>query len=453
MSRQKEIIQNIMAGITVSFIALSLGAAFGILSGRGAFSGMISSVIIAFVASLFGGTRIQCSGPTGPMTAVVAVMVAFAHDEFTKTFPNIPADHFVNVGILLGGALMILFGFLRLGKYITLIPNVVISGFMNGIAIIIWLDQIKRLFGLGGKTAIAGNLLENLFLVLGSFFCVFFSRWLVQKTFPKIAGLLSGTFLTIIIMSFLGFFLFPTAERVELGGALKSFSDVSLLLVSQFPTEWSFSLLLLALPFAFQLALLGYLDTLMTSLIIDKMTHEKTKANKELFAQGTANSIVAFFGGIPGAQATIRSVLMINEKATMRLAGVLVGVFALLEIILLQDLINMIPQAVFSGILLKVGFDVFDWLPVQLYFKEIRKWRSRLFRNFFGRHDERKIFVTNREILMIAGTTLVTVFFDLNTAVIAFTAFFYLHNKVFCKKNPMRDLKPEKETAVFADER
>lgn len=450
--QKHDLLQNIMAGLTVSFVALSLGAAFGILSGRGAFAGMLSSALIALITSLFGGTRIQCSGPTGPMTAVTAVLVAAAHDEFVYATTGITPDQAINVGILLGGALMVVFGVLGLGKYITLVPNVVISGFMNGIAIIIWLDQVERLFGFGGKEAVGGPLSQNVLLAFTSFVAIFFFQGFMKRHFSKLASLFSGTLLTLFAMTLFAYIFFPAVERVELSGTLKSLSDVVTLVSGQFPAEWSMALLLFVLPFAFKLAILGYLDTLMTSLVIDKMTREKTRPNKELAAQGLANGLMSFIGGIPGAQATIRSVLMVKEKATLRLAGVLVGVFALIEIVLFQDVVNLIPQAVFIGVLIKVGYDVFDWLPVRLYIREIQRGPALLFKKFFSNHPEDKIFVTNREMIVIVGTSLFTVFYDLNTAVAVFTILFYLHNKVLVKHNPMRDLKPVVETEAFGDE-
>jgi len=143
--------------------------------------------------------------------------------------------------------------------------------------------------------------------------------------------------------------------------------------------------------------------------------------------------------------------LIVEEHATKRLAGVLVGVFALIEIILLQDLINLIPQAVFAGILFKVGYDVFDWRPLRLYVGEWVKDRHQLLHPVFSRHDDQEIFVTNREFLIIAGTTLVTLLWNLNVAVLLFTVLFYLHNWVF-PRHRMRDLKPVTETEGVTDE-
>lgn len=450
--KKNEFFKNILAGLTVSFVALSLGAAFGLLSGRGAFAGMISAAIIATITSLFGGTRIQCSGPTGPMTAVTAVVVAASHDVFKISFPDVPADHFINITLLLGGGLLVLFAVLRLGKFISYIPNVVVSGFMNGIAVIIWLDQLRRMFGFGGKEAFLGPFWQNLLLVFLSAGVVFLFPYATRRFMPRYASLLSATFISIIAVSAFAHFFHFDVEHVQLTQALGSFGDLAALVVSQIPTHWSWGIIAMALPFALQLAVLGYLDTLMTALVIDKMTKEKTYQNKELAAQGIANGAAALFGGIPGAQATIRSVLLVKEKATLRLAGVLVGVFAFIEMFLFQDLINLIPQAVFAGVLMKVGYDVFDWQPLRLYFKELTREPLKLLHNFFSRHDDEPIYVTNREMMIILGTAVITVLWNLNASVAFFTALFYAHNFVFNKQNPMRDLTPVLETEPFGDE-
>lgn len=444
--------QNVVAGVTVSFIALSLGAAFGVLSGRGAFAGMISAALIAFFTSAFGGTRVQCSGPTGPMTAVTAVVVALAHDKIAGQFPGMAPDHFVNIVMFLTAGILVLMAFLRLGKFITYIPNVVISGFMNGIALIIWLDQFKKLFGFGGQTAYTGPMKINLIVTIISVILIFALPLFLKKFMGKFASLLSATFLTIVLMTIVAAILKLPIEHVQLTAGIHSWGDFTAIVSTQWPTNWSWAVILAALPFALQLGILGYLDTLMTSLIVDKMTKEKTKQNKELFGQGLGIAAAAAVGGIPGAQATIRSVLMVNEKATSRIAGILVGILALVEMILFQDLINLIPQAVFAGVLIKVGYDVFDLLPIRLYLKELFRKKSVILHNFFSSHQDEPIFVTNVEMLVIIGATLLTVFWDLNFAVGIFTAFYFLWNKVFMKKHPMRDLQPITETESGSEE-
>lgn len=444
-----EILQNIIVGLTVSFVALSLGAALGLLSGRGAFAGMVSAGLIALITSAFGGTRIQCSGPTAPMSAVSAVTVAFAHEQLGARGLAIAPDHFVNLVFILCGVLLLIMGVLRLGRFISLVPNVVISGFMSGIALLIWLDQLKALFGLGGKQMLGGPQDQNLAIALGTIALIFLVSPLMRRLVGDWARFLPSTLVAIVVMTLVAVLMHLPIEHIQLGASVTSVDELMTLLRSQLPTEWSGAIMLAALPLAVQLALLAYLDTLLTSLVIDKLSGEPTRQDRELMAQGLANGTAALFGGIPGAQATIRSVLMLKERASLRLAGIMVGVFVLVEMVLFQELLTLIPKAVFVGVLLKVGYDVFDWAPLRLWCKEVRALRGAMFRNFLSRHDDEPIFVTNREMLMILGTATLTVAVDLNAAVIGFTTLFYVHNRVLNRGNPMRDLVPEVETTAF----
>lgn len=441
-----EILRNIIIGVTVSFVALSLGAALGILSGRGAFAGMISAGIIALVTSCLGGTRVQCSGPTAPMSAVSAAVVAFGHDQLVAEGLVLAPHHFFNIVLVLTGVILLAMAVLRTGRFISLVPNVVISGFMSGIALLIWVDQVDVVFGWAGKTALSGPVLENVAVAASTLALIFLLAPLSRHFVGPVARFLPSTLLAIVIMTAIAAFLNLPIEHISLAGGFSDLAGFVDLVSAQIPDRWSVSILLAAFPFALQLALLCYLDTLLTSLVIDKMGGERTRQNKELMAQGVANGAVSLVGGIPGAQATIRSVLMLKENATLRLSGIMVGIFILIEMILFQDLINLIPKAVFVGVLLKVGYDVFDFRPVRLYCKEIASERGSLFKKFFSRHDDEPIFVTNREMLIILGTAGATIVYGLNVAVAFFTGLYYLHNKLFNSRNPMRDLVPGEET-------
>lgn len=447
-----EILQNVIVGLTVSFVALSLGAALGLLSGRGAFAGMISAGIIAFITSVFGGTRVQCSGPTAPMSAVSAVVVAYGFESIPASGLAISPNHFVNIVFVFTGIILVIMAIFRLGRFISYVPKVVISGFMSGIALQIWMDQIDMLMGWRGKTPLQGATWMNILVALATLSLIFLLAPITKRSLGRAANFFPPTLLAILTMTGIStLFSFPV-EPIHLSESINSLSGFTALVAKQLPSSFSTGIFLHAVPFALQLAVLCYLDTLLTSLVVDKMSGEQTNQNRELFAQGLANSAIAFVGGIPGAQATIRSVLMLKENATLRLSGIMVGVFVLIEMILFQDFLNCIPKAVFVGVLLKVGYDVFDFQPLRLYFKEVSRYKSELFHNFFARHDDEKIFVTNREMILIFGTAAATLLFDLNTAVGAFTLLFYLHNKVFNRKNPMRDLQPETETkAYFAE--
>lgn len=406
---------DIIAGLTVSFAALSLGAAFGTMSGRGAFAGMIGAAVIPIITSIFGGTRIQASGPTAPMTAVSALVVAQAYESFAD---KLISEQFITLIFILNAVFLVLLGLFRTGRFIALVPNVIILGFMNGIGMLIWADQIKRLFGLGGKEQITGGILLNIGIAL----CTLAGIYLIPLLL-KVAGVpthirkyLPGMFLTIVMATILTTVLQTDVEHVSIGATDGGIASIFALMAKYLPVStelYTLDVLKIALPFALQLTLLAYLDSLLTSLVIDRMTGEKTKQNKELVAQGVANGLSALFQGIPGAQATIRSVLLIKEGAQTRLAGIMVGFFALLGFLLFANYISLITSAVFMGVLFKAGLDVMDRDFPKAYFKG----------GWFGSRKR------NIQLFFILFSTLVTVFIDLNVAVFTGTVMFYLGKK------------------------
>jgi sulfate permease, SulP family len=432
----ESLLQNLIAALTVSFAAISLGAAFGLASGRGAFAGIISAGIIALITALLGGTRVQCSGPTAPMTAITIVIVAFASTELSATMPHINPHHFINAVFILTGVCLLIVAVLRLGFLVKYVPNVVVSGFMNGIAILIWLAEIKKIFGFAGTKSFEGPILMNLVVAAITCALIFLIPRLIRKI-PK-NNLLSATLLAIIVMSAVTYLLKLPIETTRLNTRIDSIQSVVNIVSEQMPVYWSLDMFthLYLYKFVFTLTLLCYLDSLLTSLVVDKFTGEETSRNKELAAQGVANAAIALFGGIPGAQATIRSVLIIKEKATFRYAGIMVGVFVLIEMVIFQDWINYIPKAVFSGVLLKVGWDVFDKDSALIFWKQLKKIETG--------QDFR---ITGIEMwLFIAGTTIVTVLLDLNIAVGSFSVLFYLFNRFLFKKNPLQDMKAGEST-------
>ena len=423
----RNLIHNAVVGLAVSFVALSLGAAFGILSGRGAFAGMLSAGVIAVITSMLGGTRVQCSGPTAPMSVVAAVVISVAYDKLSSQLPSVNPEHFVNAVFLMSGLLLVIMAILRIGRFITVVPNVVVSGFMNGIAVLIWIAQTKKLFGLGDSEPFSGSMYINSLLVVATL--IFLSAYPLLAR--RLAYMPPGTLVAIVVVSSVTWFFDLPVGMVSLSGDFSNFLSFSDLFEAHWPNQWSIALVLLAFPYALQLAFLCYLDTLLTSLVVDRLTGEKTRQNKEIAAQGIANGTVALMGGIPGAQATIRSVLVVKEGGSQRIVGFFVGLFVLMEMVLFQDLISFIPHAVFAGILIKAGYDVCDLSTVYAYIRRIVS-RSDLNRKSIG--------VSHLEILLVAGTTIVTVFVDLNVAVVMFTGVFHLVNKFLLPNDPIRDL-------------
>jgi SulP family sulfate permease len=424
------------AGLTVSFVAMSLGAAFGVASKRGPLPGILSAGFIALITAILGGTKVQCSGPTAPMTAVTVVLVTAVMetgivDGDCGVGTDDPAvkdckNRFINMTIIVMACCLLLCALCRVGALVKFVPNIVISGFMNGIAVLIWWGEANKVFGFN-KEAYSGGLVLNFFvMIFTTAICLGLPIVLGKVGIPILKKLLPSTLVAIVVMTAVCL-AFDDIKRVDVGEPISSFSDVSSLFSRNVPTTWSGPWLLKAIPFALNLTMLCYLDTLLTSLVMDQKVDEKydeedrwakTNQNKELFAQGIANAFIALFGGLPGAQATIRSVLILNEGARTRVAGVCVGLFAIIEMVALQNLVGLIPAAVFSGVLLKVGHDVFDYEPVFNYVKCTLLRRA---------HPGGKSpVVSHLDVLFILGTTVVTIVVNLNIAVASFTVAFYV---------------------------
>jgi len=336
---------DIFGGLTAGVVALPLALAFGEASGAGPMAGVYGAIFVGFFASLFGGTGAQVSGPTGPMIVVFAGVFASLSGDIGLIFAT----------VVLAGALQILFGVLRLGQYIRLVPYPVVSGFMSGIGCIIIALQTARLFGHepeGGGTVpalleIPGAVMDPNFaaLILGVMTLAIVFTW--PKSWGKIlpaplAALIAGTLVS------LGLSGAPILGEIPTG--LPQF------IMPAFSTDSAFVILEAAII----LALLGSIDSLLTSLVADNMTRTRHDSNKELVGQGIGNMFAGFFGGIPGAGATMRTVVNIRTGGLTRLSGMLHSVLLLAVVVVLAPLAALIPHAVLAGILVKVGWDIID---------------------------------------------------------------------------------------------
>lgn len=426
-----EILNNIVIGLAVSIVMLNLGAALGILSGRGAFAGMMSAGLIAIITSAFGGTRIQGSGLTAPMSTVTAVILAYAVEQLPQEVHGMNANHFVNIVLIQTAVLMFLFAIFRLGRFIAYVPNLVTSGFMCGIAIIIWTLQIDMLIGFD-RNPIDGAKPINIGIALATLAISFIATPLLKRASTKIASFIPGTLIALVIVSAAAYALELQVGYLSIENPLNSIGDFKNLIAEQIPTKVDFNILYLALPFAIKLAALCYIDTLLTSLIVDRIRGTKTRQNKELSAQALAIGAVSMIGGVPGAQSTVPSVLTIKEGATMRIAGICAGLFVITEMLLLSELMNFIPQAVFIGILMKVGYDIFDFKPLWAYARTLRKRANNLPAKIMG----------HKEMTVISGTALATAFIDLITAVGAFTFGYHIFNYYRKKAKALYDYVP-----------
>ncbi len=370
---------DLFGGLTAGIIALPLALAFGEASGAGPIAGLYGAILVGFFAALFGGTGTQISGPTGPMVVVFAGLYA--------TLDGRP--ELVFTAVILAGVIQILFGVLKLGQYIRLVPYPVISGFMSGIGVIIIALQLSRLFGhepegtgtIPSLMAVPGAVADPNFIALGigllTLAIIFFwPKALGKFVPPALAALIIGT---LVSMGLAGA---PVLGAIPTGlpeMVLPSFDQDNLLIVVEA---------------AFILALLGAIDSLLTSLVADNMTKTKHNSDKELIGQGIGNAFAGLFSAIPGAGATMRTVINIRTGGQTQLSGIIHSLLLLMIVLVLAPFAAHIPHAVLAAILVKVGYDIID-VP---YLKQAHKgprW----------------------DLLLMVLVLLLTVFVDLITAV------------------------------------
>ncbi len=410
---------DLFGGITAGIVALPLALAFGVSSGLGPSAGLYGAIFISFFAALFGGTNTQISGPTAPMTAVSMVVIAgivAANDGSVEQ--ALPA---ILIVFLLAGLMQIVLGLVGIGMYIRYIPYPVVSGFMTAIGVIILVTQLLPAVGYYAKedTELVNRfkpqaeeiILDNILkeeagegiLVLENFEeTIKRASEITEENMLKEAKTLAKSEASGVIGAFK---VLPRALKninwLELILALSTIiiiygfkritttipsTLVGLLLVSGvaygfgldyrpieeipsgFPvpnleifTKFSVGSISPYIFTALALALLGAIDSLLTSIVADNMTKTKHKPNKELIGQGIGNSIAAVFGGIPGAGATIRTVVNINAGGKTKLSGMVAGIMLLIIMLALAPVASQIPAAVLAGILVTVGIGVMDY--------------------------------------------------------------------------------------------
>ena len=347
---------DVFGGLTAAVIALPMALAFGIASGAGAAAGLWGAVIIGLMASLFGGTPTLISEPTGPMTVVfTSVIISFTA---TAESPEQALAMAFSVGVL-AGIFQILFGLFRLGRYVTMMPYTVISGFMSGIGIILVLLQLGPFLGQATpKGGVMGTLLEmpalvqgtqpmELLLALITLAILWFTPSAVKKVCPpQLLALVVGTVLALSLFSGAGLRTIP-----EFSAAFPSF---------QLPMFSSGQLRLMVIDAAV-LGMLGCIDALLTSVVADSLTRTEHNSNKELIGQGLANVVSGLFGAMPGAGATMGTVVNIQSGGRTALSGIVRAMVLMLVVLLAAPLASRIPLAVLAGIAVKVGIDIIDW--------------------------------------------------------------------------------------------
>jgi SulP family sulfate permease len=353
---------DLFGGLTAAIVALPLALAFGVAAfgpnPGGASAGLWGAVLVGLLAALFGGTPTLISEPTGPMTVVMTAVIA----QLTARNPENGLALAFTV-VMLAGVFQIAFGLLKLGRYITQMPYTVISGFMSGIGIILIVLQIGPFLGQaiprGGVLGTLGTLpqlLQNarpteVLLGLITLAVLWFTPSRVKKVAPpQLIALVVGTLLSLSLLS-----------GGDGGEGIRRIGE----LASGFPKlrlpYFELDDLRLMFVDAAVLGMLGCIDALLTAVIADSVTRTEHNSNKELVGQGLGNLVSGLFGGLPGAGATMGTVVNIQAGGRSALSGISRALILLVVILAFKDLASQIPQAVLAGIALKVGVDIVDW--------------------------------------------------------------------------------------------
>ena len=349
----KNIRGDLFGGITAAVVALPLALAFGVSSGAGPIAGLYGAIFVGFFAALFGGTPSQISGPTGPMTVVIATV-------FTGVSAN-NAENSAAIAftvIMLAGVFQILFGVMRLGKYITLMPYTVISGFMSGVGAIIILLQVGPFLGHHASASVVESIFNYpKFIAEANPAAVglgVLTLAIVFLTPGKITRIIPSPLLALIIGSMVAYFLLPDRGLRLIGDIPSGFPSIHLprFNIAQVRSLFGYSLML---------AVLGSIDSLLTSLVADNITQTNHDSDRELIGQGIGNMLAGLFGGLPGAGATMRTVINVKTGGKTPISGMVHAVVLLLIVLRAGELTANIPHAVLAGILIKVGIDIIDW--------------------------------------------------------------------------------------------
>ena len=372
---------DVFGGITAAVVGLPVALAFGVASGLGALAGIYGAIAVGFFAAVFGGTKSQISGPTGPMAVAMAVIVTTHANNLAEAFTV----------VIMAGLIQILLGVMKIGRFVSFTPYSVISGFMSGIGVIIILLQTLPFLGasvvMGGPMGAVRSWPDVIKDVNPSAFAIaavtlvagiLWPAKLRRVLPPTLAALIAGTALGVLWLT----------DTPVIGNVPTGLPELKLPVISV-------DLLTSAIQPALTLAMLGSIDSLLTSLIADAITRTRHNPDRELIGQGIGNTIAGFIWGLPGAGATLGTVVNIRAGGRTQVSGVLRAAILLTLVLGLGKYVEVIPHAVLAGILMKVGWDIIDW-----------RFITRIHR------------VQREHLLVMVITMGLTVFVDLVTAVV-----------------------------------
>lgn len=378
---------DLAGGVTTAVVALPLAMAFGVTSGAGAIAGLWGAIVLGLLAAPLGGTPAQVSGPTGPMTVIMAGIITLLVNRYGDASGLAMAFTVV----LLAGAFQVGFGLLRLGQYIVQMPYSVISGFMTGIGVIVVVLQVPAMLGLtlkGSVPTILGQLPMAIGEANGAALAIGLLTFALVRLYPRRWNALLPSPLVALVLITLLSLLMPQEALPRLGDIPQGLPQL------RWP-QLNLTDLRLVGGYALTLAVLGAIDSLLTSLVADNITRSQHNSDRELIGQGIGNMAASLLGGIPGAGATMRTVTNVQAGGRTPLSGMIHSLVLLVVTVGAGGLASGIPLALLAGILMHVGFEIIDW-------------------NFIRRAP----LLSPRTTGLMWLVVLLTVFWDLVTAVV-----------------------------------
>lgn len=384
---KEKFLTDLMAGIIVGIVALPLAIAFGIASGVSPEQGLITAIIAGFIISFLGGSSVQIGGPTGAFIVIVYGIIQQYGIEGLA------------IATVMAGIILLLMGIFKLGTIIRFIPYPIVVGFTSGIALTIFTTQIKDLFGLTMES-VPADFLSKWAAYFHSFGTV---NWLALAVgigsiiliavTPKFTKKIPGSLIAIIVMTVVSYLL-----RNHLGvSGLETIGDrfeINASLPAPSGLAFNMETINQLLPAAFTIAVLGAIESLLSATVADGVTGHKHNSNTELIAQGAANIIVPFFGGIPATGAIARTMTNINNGGKTPIAGLIHAVVLLLILLFLGPLTKHIPMACLAGVLVIVSYNMSEWRTFKSLMKNSRS-----------------------DVAVLLTTFLLTVIFDLTIAI------------------------------------
>lgn len=378
---------DLMAGIIVGIVALPLAIAFGIACGVSPEQGLVTAIIAGFIISFLGGSNVQIGGPTGAFIIIVYGII----QQFGTAG--------LAIATVMAGIMLLLMGIFKLGTIIRFIPYPIVVGFTSGIALTIFTTQIKDLFGLT-MDKVPADFISKWSAYFQSFgttnwiaLAVGIGSILLIVVTPKFSKKIPGSLIAIIVMTIVSYLL-----RNHMGiTGLETIGDRFEIKASlPVPNGLDFNLGTIneLLPAAFTIAILGAIESLLSATVADGVTGHKHNSNTELIAQGAANIVVPFFGGIPATGAIARTMTNINNGGRTPVAGLIHAVVLLLILLFLGPLTKHIPMACLAGVLIIVSYNMSEW----------RTFKS-LMKN------------SKSDVAVLLTTFLLTVIFDLTIAI------------------------------------